>query len=112
MLFKGRQLARAAGPRLPAAPVAVLTDGRTASSGEAVAVAFRGRPDVRTFGAATAGMTSANETHRMRDGAVIVVTVADFADHRRTVYRGPLPPDDPGGDDPLAAAVDWVRGAP
>jgi hypothetical protein len=39
------------------------------------------------------------------------VTVADFADHRRTVHRGPLPPDEDGGGDPLAAAVAWVRRA-
>ena len=101
-------LARATGP-VPPAPVAVLTDGRTASSGEAVAVALRGRPEVRTFGAATTGMTSANETHPLRDGARMNVTVAWFADHQGTVYRGPLPPDEAGGTDPLAAAAAWVR---
>lgn len=104
-----RTLARATQRAVPAAPVAVLTDGRTASAGEAVAVAFRGRPDVRTFGALTAGMSSANESHRFRDGAQLFVTVADFADHHRTVHRGPLPPDEDGGDDPLAAAVDWIH---
>jgi C-terminal processing protease CtpA/Prc len=113
ILLDRRTLARATGPHrtVPAAPVAVLTDGRTASSGEAVAVAFRGRPQVRTFGAATMGMASANEPHPLRDGAQLYVTVAYFADHRRTVYREPLPPDDPGGADPLAAAVDWIRQA-
>ncbi|MDX1646239.1 MAG: S41 family peptidase [Longimicrobiales bacterium] len=35
--------------------VAVLTDSLTASSGEAVVVAFRGREDARSFGAATWG---------------------------------------------------------
>ncbi|MDG6103729.1 S41 family peptidase [Dactylosporangium aurantiacum] len=110
VLLDGRTLARApVGGVSGTGRIAVLTDGRTASSGEAVAVALRGRPHVRGFGAATAGMTSANETHLLRDGARMHVTVAWFADHRRTVHRGPLPPDEPGGADPLAAAVVWLR---
>ncbi|WP_327000197.1 S41 family peptidase [Dactylosporangium sp. NBC_01737] len=108
VLLGGRTLARTTGP-VPPAPVAVLTDGRTASSGEAVAVAFRARPEVRTFGSATMGMTSANETHPLRGGTRLNVTVAYFADRHRTVHRGPLPPDEDGGTDPLAAAVAWVR---
>ncbi|WP_433065103.1 S41 family peptidase [Dactylosporangium sp. CS-033363] len=109
----GRELARAQRPpvRTPGRPLAVLTDGKTASSGEAVAVALRGRPDVRVFGAPTEGFTSANETHRLRDGARLYLTVAWFADHRRTVYRGPLPVDDPGGADPLTAAAAWLAAA-
>ena len=39
------------------------------------------------------------------------VTVAWFAEHRRIVHRGPLPPDDPGGTDPLPAAVNSIRPA-
>ncbi|MEV4512366.1 S41 family peptidase [Dactylosporangium sp. NPDC049525] len=107
----GRRTQARTGPHhpVPATPVAVLTDGRTASSGEAVAVAFRGRPRVRTFGTATMGMTSGNETHLLRDGTLMYVTSSYFADHRRTVYRGPLPPDEDGGGDPLTAAVDWIR---
>lgn len=107
----GREIARGAPTATPLPRVAVLTDGDTASSGEAVAVAFRGRPHARTFGAETAGMTSANESHLLRDGAWMHLTVAYFADHRRAVHNGPLPVDDPGGCDPLRAAVDWVRRA-
>ncbi|MFG2044997.1 S41 family peptidase [Dactylosporangium sp. NPDC048998] len=110
ILLAGRKLARSTGPRTPG-PVAVLTDTATASSAEAVAVAFRGRPGVRTFGTPTAGMTSANESHLLRDGTRMHLTVAYFADRHRTVYRGPLQPDDPGGTDPLAAAADWIRRA-
>lgn len=36
--------------RNPAAPIALLTDDGTASSGEALAVAFAGRGGVRRFG--------------------------------------------------------------
>jgi len=48
--------------------VAVLTSGRTASAGEAVAIAFQGQPGVRLIGAPTAGFTTGNRTHIMRDG--------------------------------------------
>ncbi|GAB3841141.1 S41 family peptidase [Dactylosporangium cerinum] len=109
VLLDSRTMARTVAPHHPGGPVAVLTDGGTGSSGEAVAVAFRGRPDVRTFGSETAGMTSANEIHPLRDGARLSVTVAWFADHHHTVCRGPLQPDESGGTDPLAAAVDWIR---
>jgi C-terminal processing protease CtpA/Prc len=109
--LNGRTLARTTGPPGPggSVPVAVLTDAATASSGEAVAVAFRARPHVRTFGAATMGMTSANETHTLRGGTRLNITVAYFADHRRTAHRGPLPPDEDGHPDPLTAAVDWLH---
>ncbi|GAA3239681.1 S41 family peptidase [Dactylosporangium siamense] len=109
--FGARTTARTIGPHRPDVPVAVLTDGQTGSSGEAVAVAFRGRPDVRTFGSETAGMTSSNETYQLRDGALLSVTASWFADHHHTVHRGPLQPDESGGTDPLAAAVDWIRRA-
>src|SRR5690606_13717711 len=41
----------------PTPIVAVLTGPRTASSGEAVAVAFRGHPGARSFGEPTHGVT-------------------------------------------------------
>lgn len=47
-------------PARPRPPVAVLTGPRTASAGEAVAIAFRGRPDTRTFGEPTFGVPTAN----------------------------------------------------
>ncbi len=40
--------------RAPLAPVAALIDSMTGGSGEAIALAFRGRPHVRTFGTARA----------------------------------------------------------
>ncbi|WP_433619259.1 S41 family peptidase [Dactylosporangium sp. CA-139114] len=106
ILLAGRVMDRAGAPpgRAAGRPLAVLTDGLTASSGEAVAVAFRARPDVRAFGAPTSGMTSANQTHRLRDGARLHLTVAYFADRDRTVHRGPLPV-----DGPAEAAEAWLR---
>jgi carboxyl-terminal processing protease len=93
-----------AGPRRLPGAVAVLTDGRTASSGEAVAVAFRGRPGVLSYGAATYGFSTGNETVRLPDGALLRITSSRFADRTGLVYGGPLPVDVPAGD-PLTAAL-------
>ncbi len=105
---------RAAGP--PA--VAVLTDGRTASSGEAIAVAFRGRPEARSFGSATFGVSTANTGFALPDGAVIFLTVAWMADRSGTVYGGRVEPDEAvsgtktglrAADAPLDAALTWLE---
>lgn len=85
--------ARSTGPSQLPGPVAVLTDGDTASSGEAVAVAFRGLPRVRSYGAATYGFSTANESYPMPDGARLLITGARFCDRTGAVYEGPLTPD-------------------
>ena len=88
-----RPQARSNGPSELPGPVAVLTDGGTASSGEAVAVAFRGLPRVRSYGAATYGFSTANESFPMPDGARLLITGARFADRTGAVYDGPVTPD-------------------
>ena len=60
--------------------VAVLTGPRTASSGEAVTIAFKGRPHTRSFGQPTNGLSSANGTFPLPDGAMILLTTAIEAD--------------------------------
>jgi len=102
----------------PAPWVAVLTDSLTASSGEAVAVAFRNRPGARSFGGATWGVSTANTAFPLSDGAVIVLTVSTMADRLGNIYGDALVPDeliadlaktgDPASDDVLAAAVEWL----
>ncbi len=83
-------------------PVAVLTSRLTVSAGEALTVAFRGRPDSRSFGEATAGLATSNQSLPMPDGAVLVVTAAYEADRSGRVYEGRILPDEP-------IAIDWVR---
>jgi C-terminal processing protease CtpA/Prc len=85
-------------------PVAVLTDARTASSAEAVAVAFRGVPGARSYGAATRGFSTGNQTVRLPDGALLVITSCRFADRSGGAHGGPLPPDVPAAD-AFAAAL-------
>jgi carboxyl-terminal processing protease len=70
----------------PAPPVAVLTSRLTASAGEAVVMAFRGRPRARSFGEATAGVPTGNAQHRLADGAELYLTGAIGVDRRGRTY--------------------------
>jgi hypothetical protein len=79
--------------RDPAVPVAVLFDGGTGSSGEAVVIAFAGRPNTRTFGSRSAGYATVNRGLRLADGANMVVTTGYNADRRGHVYGYQLIPD-------------------
>jgi C-terminal processing protease CtpA/Prc len=98
----------------PPPPVAVLIGEETASSGEAVAVAFRGRPQTRSFGWPTWGATTAARWNRLADGAELVVGGPYFVDRDGTVYRHGLEPDANvnllgSGDPYLRAATAWLR---
>lgn len=101
--------------------VALLTDSLTASSGEAVAVAFRERAGVRSFGGATYGVSTANDGFWMDDGALLIVTVTAMADRSGAVYGGALLPDSAVGgtrtgdrttDAALHAALVWLEATP
>jgi hypothetical protein len=90
--------------------VAVLTDTAVASSGEAVVIAFKGRPDTRSFGDRTCGKSTANEAYPMSDGATLNLTGAVMADRNRTPYGSFVQPDE---NVPLIRvmerAVEWLR---
>lgn len=104
----------------PPPPVAVLLGERTASSGEAVAVAFQGRDQTRTFGHPTYGVPTAIGSFPLRDGAELFLAVAAFADRTGTTYRAPIvpdvradrpPPDQPSPNDNLVeTARQWLLG--
>jgi carboxyl-terminal processing protease len=99
-------------------PVAVLIDQHTASSGETIAIAFRGRPMTRFFGTHTRGVSTGTIGHRLSDGATLVLEQAVNVDRNGTVYKNGVEPDviisagvaDPHlADDPvLKAAGDWL----
>lgn len=98
-------------PDLSEMPVAVLYGQATSSSGEAVAIAFKGRPRTRSFGDSTGGLTSANVAVRLEDGARLVFPVAWSADRNGKVYRGSVAADEwipAHGDAVLQAARDWL----
>ena len=92
------------------APVAVLIGPRTGSSGEMTAVAFAGRERARNFGAASAGLSTANVVFPLVDGATLVVTTAYVRDRTGHEYTGPITPDEPvEAQDAEGAAVRWLE---
>ena len=97
----------------PAPPVAVLTSENTLSSGEAVAIAFRGRPNTRSFGSATGGATNSARLYLLPDGATIFLSTHWDVDRGGRVYKQSIVPDvlapGRGGiDDARRAAVKWL----
>jgi carboxyl-terminal processing protease len=98
-------------------PVAVLVANGTAGSGEAIAIAFRGRPRTRTFGTPTRGLTTGTRAFLLPDYATLNVTTAYLADRAGVTYNGQLAPDvtvnapegsDPARDAVAAAAQAWL----
>ena len=81
-------------------PVAVLIDRSTGSSGEAIAVAFRGRPQTRFFGEHTQGVSTVNYPFQLIDGATMWITIGVQADRTGKKYPDGFAPDEeiPVGD--------------
>ena len=98
----------------PSTPVAVLTSRSTASSGEAITVAFRGRAHARSFGEGTAGVATGNKTFMLGDGAAIALTIARFADRTGRVYVGSVEPDVVvlDSDEADETAIEWLEAQP
>jgi carboxyl-terminal processing protease len=103
----------------PNVPVAVLIGSKTASAGEFIAIAFKGRPSTRFFGQPTAGVSTGNTGIRLADGASLFLTVALGADRTGRIYDGAVIPDTlvpfefteigTGKDPVIGAAVEWLR---
>jgi len=98
--------------------VAVLIDGGTAHAGEAVAIAFRARPQTRFFGEFTAALSTVSESVALPDGAYLSLTVGIQADRNGKEYLDGLGPDEliPNADQahsdeqdqPLQGALWWL----
>lgn len=101
--------------------VAVLIDRGTGSSGEAIAIAFRGRPETRLFGEHTEGASTANDVIKLSDGASMWLTIGVDADRTGKQYLAGLDPDEvirlgekilPDDQDPvLQGALRWLSRA-
>jgi carboxyl-terminal processing protease len=104
----------------PSAPVAVLVDSSTASSAEAITIAFHGRPDTRFFGTHTAGKSTAVQPFKLDDGAEIYLTTAIDADRTGKAFPDGFTPDQvvpspgmipqPNNDQAVLAAQSWLAG--
>jgi C-terminal processing protease CtpA/Prc len=99
--------------------VAVLIDSLTASSGEAIAVSFKGRKNCRLFGEPTLGLSSGNQTFKLSNGATLVLTVSIFADRNKNKYGNRVQPDEvlenpqiidiKSNDNVIVAAAEWLN---
>ncbi len=97
-----------------AAPVAVLTGQHTASAGEATALAFRGRPQTRSFGEPTRGVSTANVLRSLVDGSSLVLTTHVMQDRTGHGDGLKIEPDQHtrSGAATLAAAQAWLLAQP
>ena len=91
--------------------VVLLTGPGTSSSGEIVALAFKGKDQSYLFGEPTAGFTTANATYKLADNSMLVLTVCLEADRTGKIYDGKIIPDEmipstaSGLDDPAKSAA-------
>ena len=103
----------------PVGRIAILIGPRTASAGEAVAIAFKGRRSVKLFGQPTAGQSTGNEAITLEDGAVLAIAAAVMVDRDGNHYGGQVLPDvtvpTPATlqdrDMTLVSAIDWIKQA-
>ncbi|KUJ52963.1 S41 family peptidase [Chryseobacterium sp. JAH] len=95
--------------------IAVLIGPMTASSGEATAISFIGKTNVRTFGTPSAGLTSANKGFKLSDGKMILLASSYEMDRTGKNYTGKIQPDelvepskDLNNDNQIQLATQWI----
>ena len=94
-------------------PVALLLGPGTRDAGEDVAVAFRGRPNTRSFGKPTAGFPQQGvQAHRLSDGSTLGVLESRAGDRTGVVHRVALEPETLLREDATAPVpqpvLDWL----
>jgi C-terminal processing protease CtpA/Prc len=95
----------------PNPKVAVFIDEATASSGEAIAIAFKNRADTRFFGMSTCGLSTANQSFDMPAGGVLYLTVSTMADRTGQAYGKRVTPDveDVNQTGYIQEAIEWLK---
>lgn len=102
--------------RLP--KVAVLTSIYTASSGEALAVMFKGREETKFFGGSTLGMVTVTDWNVIDEKTAMTISVSYYQDRNGKVYEKYIPVDEqiPFAEIPLSendeassSAINWLN---
>jgi len=98
--------------------VAVLTGPMTASSGEVVVVSLIGRPNTKSFGEPTCGLSTGNQDFKLSDGSMLFLTTSVYADRNKHSYGGKIVPDEivpfsktqfrPDTDPVVKKAIEWL----
>jgi len=99
-------------------PVAVLIDRETGSSGEGIAIAFRGRAQTRFFGETTFGAAKSTFPFKLSDGAQIYLVTGVMVDRNGNEYLTGVQPDEEilsefsiASHDPvIGRAAEWLAG--
>lgn len=95
--------------KIKKAPIAVLIDNNTGSSGELTALCFKGIPNVKFLGSDSAGYTSANQTVYLYDGSTLQITSAFVKDRTNNIYKNfPISPDIQTNN-AKSSAIEWIK---
>ena len=93
----------------PNPKVAVLLDKAVASSGEAIAIAFIGRENTRSYGFSTCGQSTANRGFTLSDNSTLVLTVSYMADRNMNLYGSQINPDvEANNQNIIQYAIEWL----
>jgi len=79
----------------PNPAIAILIGPVTSSSGEMLALSFKGLPNVTYFGHETGGYTTGNSLFTLSDGSILLLTSSIFIDRTGQAYGGSFQPDLP-----------------
>lgn len=94
----------------PEPKVAVLLDKQVASSGEAIAIAFIGRENTRSFGTETCGLSTSNSNFNLSDNSTLFLTTAFMADRDRNTFGNPVPVDQEASPQSIVEdAINWIE---
>lgn len=90
--------------------IAVFINSKTASSGEAMAVLFKGYSNVKLFGAPTFGVSTGCESFTLSDGSRINLATSVFTDKNGKKYGKSILPDFPCADTEMVSiAIQWIN---
>lgn len=99
-------------------PIAVLVSGRTASSGEVVAISMEGRPNTIIIGEPTAGYTTANTSFSINTYSTLNIASLYEVDRNNHAYKNNISPNiiindgdnlkNLKSDLKVKAAIDWI----
>lgn len=92
----------------PNSKTAILIGNITASSGEAIAIAFKGKMNTSFFGEPTYGLTTGNTLFDLTDGAKLFLTTSIFVDKSKNIYGNKIIPDFLTAD-AKEEAIEWLK---
>ena len=80
-------------PKIRNPKIAILTSRWTTSSGELIAVAFKGQKNTKFFGEETEGKTTNNSWEIINNEIALVISTGVYCDRNGTVYPENIKPD-------------------